>query len=536
MSDSKFRVLVTDRIPPSGLEPLLDDDRFEVELAGEWKAAQPDRFREELGRAHGIIVRSGTRVDRPLLEAATELQVVGRAGVGVDNIDLAAATERGIAVLNAPAGNTVSAAELTMALILAVARRIPGAERSVRDGEWTRSRFGGVELRGKTLGLIGSGRIGGEVGRRARAFDMSVVAYDPYLTDDRAAELGFERVELESLLLRADVVSLHVPLTEQTRGMVGSAELAAMKPSAFVVNVARGGVVDEDALADALEKGEIAGAALDVFGEEPLPEGSPLRSAPNLVLTPHLGASTTEAQEMVALEISGAVRLALVEGDLSRALNAPAVGGEALRRMRPLLDLGRRLGRLACGLAPGGIEAVEVRYAGTDGEAVRPLSNHVLMGLLGTILGHDQVNFVNAVHLAEVRGIDVSTHRLASRSDYTDFVEVVVRAEGGDIRLAGALLGDRHPRIVRIDDYHVDVAPGGSLLVLKNRDVPGVIGEVGTLLGSMRLNIAEYHQARLSEGGEALAAVAVDGRVDRSLIRSLMELPEVTGAWVVDLG
>jgi D-3-phosphoglycerate dehydrogenase len=526
------RVVVADRVSESGLRALLDDDAFEVILGHE---LAPEELRSALADAEGLVVRSRTQVGRELLEAAPRLVVVGRAGVGVDNIDLEAATERGVAVLNAPAGNTVSAAELAMALILSVVRKIPAAERSVREGRWERSRFAGVELRGRTLGLVGAGRIGGEVARRARPFGLRIVAYDPFLTEERARDLGVERSTLEELLQRADIVSLHVPLTDQTRGMIGPDELARLKPDAFLVNAARGGVVDEEALAAALSEGRLAGAALDVYDAEPLPEDSPLRSAPNLVLTPHLGASTAEAQELVAEEIADAVRAALLHGDLSRALNAPAVGGEKLRKLRPVFELGERIGRLATALSPGGTEGIEVRYHGSMDEALRPLASHVLKGFLGEIVGRDQVNFVNAPYLADVRGIGVATHHLARRTDYTEFVEVLVTAEGGKLRLAGALLGEGHPRIVRIDDYHVDVTPEGSVLVLRNRDVPGVIGQVGTALGSLGINIAEYHQARLSEGGEALAAVAIDGSIPRETVRELESLSDVIEARAADL-
>jgi len=533
MSGEPLTVVVSDRMAESGLAPLISDERFRVELAADWKKEDPDRFREVLSKACGLIVRSSTQVDRDLLDLAPGLQVIGRAGVGVDNIDIEAATERGVAVLNAPSGNTVSAAELTMALILAVARRIAGADRSVRGGRWDRSSFAGVELRGKTLGLLGAGRIGSEVARRAKAFGMSVLVHDPYLTEARADELGIGLVDLPKLLSNSDILSLHVPLTDQTRGLLGREQLEAMKPGSFLVNVARGGVVDEEALADAVEGGHLAGAALDVYAQEPLAEGSRLRGLEKVVLTPHLGAATAEAQELVALEIAGAVRSAILDGDLSRALNAPAISGDALRKLRPVFELGRRLGRLACALTPGGLDAVEVNYAGAASEALRPLASYVLVGLLEPIVGG--VNFVNATHLAEVRGIDVSTRTLARRSDYSEFVEVITHSGNTTVRLAGVLLGDQHPRIVRIDDYHVDVTPRGTLLVLRNRDVPGVIGKVGSLMGSMKLNIAEYHQARLSEGGEALAAVAVDGRVDSALIGNVLELPEITGAWVIDL-
>jgi len=530
---SRFTVLVTDRVSVSGLQPLLADDRFEVVAVDD--SADP-AFLETLPRVHGLVVRSATKVRAELLEQAPALRVVGRAGVGVDNIDLAAATGRGVAVLNAPAGNTVSAAELTMALMLSMVRRVPAADASVRVGEWARARFKCHELRGRTLGLIGAGRIGSEVALRARAFGMDVVAYDPYLTDERAQRIRVERATLDEVIARADVLSLHVPLTDDTRGMIDARALERMKPGAYVVNVARGGVVDEGALARALEEGRLAGAALDVYTTEPLPEDSPLRTAPNLVLTPHLGASTAEAQELVAHEIAEAVRAALAEGDLSRALNAPAIGAEALRLLSPLFELGRRLGRLACTLAPGGIQGVEVRYAGGSDEALRPLSQYVLMGLLENVLGTRWVNFVSAGHLAQQRGIGVARTALARRTDYTEFVEVRVTAERGPLRLAGALIGDHHARVVRVDDYHVDVVPAGTLLILRNRDVPGVIGRVGTILGDHGLNIAEYHQARRSRGGEALAAVSVDGDVDVAVRDALMALDEVSEAWVVALG
>jgi D-3-phosphoglycerate dehydrogenase len=528
----RFKVLVADGVSESGLQPLLENGSFEVAQGGSGLEA----LAAELADAHALIVRSQTKVNRALLEKAPKLQVVGRAGVGVDNIDLGAATERGIAVLNAPAGNTVSAAELTMALILSAARHISAADQSVRAGEWKRAKFGGMELRGKTLGLVGAGRIGGEVGNKAQAFGMRTLAYDPYLTDERAHELGLERAPLEEIIRRADVLSLHVPLTDQTRGMLGAEQLASMKKGAILVNVARGGVVDEAALADALTRGHLGGAALDVYDEEPLGKESPLRGAPNIVLTPHLGASTTEAQELVSVEISKAVADALLHGDLSRALNAPAIGGEAFRRLKPLLDLARDLGRLASVLVSGGIRSVEVRYAGAATEGVNALSAYTLMGLLDVILGDDQVNFVNAPWLAKQRGIGVSQQQLARRTDYTEFLELLVRVEGGQqTRVAGALLGDRHPRVVRIDDYHVDVDPRGTLLVIKNRDVPGVIGKVGTLLGEAGLNIAGYHQARLTQGGDALAAVALDGRVDREVIAKLKSMPEIKDARVVGL-
>jgi len=530
----RFIVVAADKISASGLEVLTSDERFDVRAGGDW---DKKRLYRELASADALIVRSSTTVDEELLEAAPRLQVIGRAGVGVDNIDLEAATARGIPVINAPAGNTVSAAEHTMALILAVARRVPSADRSIRDGEWDRSRFAGTELRGKILGLIGAGRIGGEVVKRARAFGMRVIAYDPYLTPERAARLGVVRVEFGELISRADVITLHLPLTSATEGLIGREELAAMKPTALLVNVARGGIVDEDALAAALEAGELAGAALDVFAEEPLPEDSSLRSAPGIVMTPHLGAATVEAQELVASEIAHGIRAALLEGDLSQAVNAPAIGGTAMRRLRPLLDLGRKVGRVAGGLSDGGLRRIDVRMAGARDEALRPLCAAVLAGVLAHVVGEDHVNYVNAHHITEARGIQVASSLVPARQDYSEFIEIVVEAEGGRVRIAGALLGEtQHPRIVGIDDFELTVQPQDNLLVLRNNDVPGVIGKVGTLLGDHEVNIAEYVQARGSTRGVALAAVCVDGDVSPALMAALRAVPEILDARVIPLG
>ncbi len=532
-SSDRWTVLVTDKVSDSGLEVLYADARFEVLKIDDSGSGD---FADAIQRAHGLIVRSATKVDGAMLDQAADLRVIGRAGVGVDNIDLEAATARGVAVLNAPAGNTVSAAELTMALILSTMRRVAAADASMRSGAWARSNFKGVELRGRTLGLVGAGRIGGEVARRCRAFGMNVLAYDPFLTSARADELHVERVELGEVLAASDVVSLHLPLTDSTRNLIDDAAIESMKDGAFLINVARGGIVDERALSAALESGKLAGAALDVFENEPLEDGSPLRAAPNLVLTPHLGASTAEAQELVAGEIAGAVLHALADGDLSPALNAPAVAGATVQALEPLFRLGESLGHLSAELTPGAVQRIEVRYAGVWDEALEPLTAHVLVGLMRCVLGAEAVNFVSAEFLAKERGIGVARTRLSATSDYSEYIEVALKGERGDLTLAGALLGDQHPRIVRIAEYRVDVVPSGTLLVLKNDDVPGVIGRVGTILGDHEINIAGYHQSRLSRGGQALAAVAVDGEVTPTVRETLLDLPEVSRAVVVKLG
>ncbi len=531
-ASTKLRILVADGVSPEGLSPLTADDRFDVIFAEGWSR---ERFLQELASAEGLVVRSATRVDEDLLEAASRLRVVGRAGVGVDNIDLEAATRRGVPVLNAPEGNTISAAELTFALLLAMARHVVAADRSVRVGEWSRSRFGGQELRGKSLGLVGLGRIGAEVASRAQAFGMRVMAFDPYLSLERAEALNVDLLELGLLLELSDFVSLHVPLTPSTAGMIGREELARMKPSAMLVNVARGGLVDEGALAEALAAGGLAGAALDVYGNEPLSSDSPLRQAPNIVFTPHLGASTREAQDLVATEIATAVRDALLEGDLTRAVNAPALSGETLRSLRPLLDLGEKLGRLVFATSDQGMSGLEVRYGGEEPGSLRPLVASVMVGLLRDVIGGDHVNFVNAPHLAAERGIHLTSSSSGPHPVYGEYVEVTARAASRTTQAGGALLGRQHARILQIDGYRVNIVPEGTLLVLRNRDVPGVIGKVGTVMGEHGLNIASYTQARRTAGGEALAAISVDGPVPQEVVDALAEIAEVHDARVARL-
>lgn len=526
----RLRVLLADKIPASGLAPL-QDDRFELIDSTGLEGAE---LREALQGVDGVVIRSTTTIDRASLPDNGRLRVIGRAGVGVDNIDVEAATERGIAVFNAPSGNTISAAELTLALILAVMRKVPAADRSMRQGGWDRKQFRGAELHGKTLALVGAGRIGSEVARRARVFGMRIVAYDPFLQEERARQLGIEILPLDQALAQGDVISLHVPLTDATANLLDRERLALIRPNAVVVNAARGGVIDEDALVEAVREGRLAGAALDVFNDEPLPPDHPFRSLENVVLTPHIGAATKEAQHNVAFEVAEAVRDALLEGDFSRAVNAPAVGGALMQELAPLMELARRLGQLGRGLAPT-VEAVEVRYAGEhQEEALRPLTAAAMVGVLADVVGRGGVNLVNALHLAESRGIQISRMLLEADADYSEHLELRIAGGGMETRVAGALRG-RDPRVVRIDAYPVDLRPEGVLLVLRNRDVPGVIGRVGSLLGGVGVNIAEYHQGRLEAGGEALAAVAVDGRLSPEVIGSLRELPEVISVRQVEL-
>lgn len=517
------RVVIADPLSTEGLDLLGAADELEVvDVSSEGREA----LEEALGDAEGLIVRSGTQVDGPLLDVAQHLEVIGRAGVGVDNIDMRAATRRGVAVINAPGGNTSSTAELAFALLLAAARRVAEADRSVREGRWDRKALRGRQLQGNTLGVIGAGRIGTEVARRAHAFGMRILAYDPYLSSERAADERIERVELDELLERADFVTVHVPLTEQTRGMIGVAEIARMKPTATLINAARGGIVDERALAVALQQRKLGGAALDVYETEPLPGEHPLREAPNLVMTPHLGAATVEAQREVALEIAKRVRDALVAADLTSALNVPQIDPKERARLEPLLELGRRLGVVLSALTDGRCERLEVRYAGSMRRVLRLLAAACLEGYLRSTVA-SPLNLVNALAVADERSIDVARVRRRRIADYANYVELTATGGPREQVVGGALLEEGHRRLTRVGRFHVDAMPRGNLVLVKNRDMPGVIGEVGSCLGEAEVNIAEYHLARTEAGGEALGVVRTDAPLSKELLEELSGLPSV---------
>ena len=531
-SRGALRVVVADALSDAGMELLAGAEGLEVvDRAGEPREV----LAEALSDAVALIVRSTTTVDAELMDAAPRLRVVGRAGVGVDNIDVEEATRRGIAVLNAPGGNTRSTAELAFGLLLAAARNIPAGDRSIRDGRWDRGALRGTQLHGKRLGVIGAGRIGSEVAARARAFGMSVAVHDPYLARERAADMGVELLGLDDLLASSDVVTLHAPLTDETAGMIGVPELGSMKETAILVNAARGGLVDEEALARALTEGRLAAAAVDVFTREPLPGDSPLRDAPNLVMTPHLGAATDEAKEEVAVEIAESVRDALLEGELRTALNAPGMEASQRNRVEPVLELGRRLGLLLSEVAGRRCRELAVRYAGAYDGILRPLAASVAEGFLAPTVDRP-LNLVNSLYLASERGIDVTRSRTRESADYANYVELAADTGQGEVVVGGALLGEGHPRIVRIGDFHVDTVPRGTLLIVRNRDVPGVIGEVGTRLGAAGVNIAEYHQARRDVGGDALAVVTVDGVVPAGVLEEIRGLEAVGSVRQVRFG
>lgn len=531
-----WRVVVADRVAKSGLDLLAQTPDIEVvDVAG-----KPAELEKTIAGAHALIVRSETRVTSSLMARAPNLRVVARAGTGVDTIDVPAATRLGIAVMNTPGANTVSAGEHAMGLLLALVRRISDAAAAMKRGEWDRKRFEGTELRGKTMGVIGLGRIGAHVAQLARAFGMQVVGHDPYLPPERATELHVRLLSIEQLLRTADVVTLHVALTDQTQHLIDGNRLKLMKPTGVLINTARGELVDEAALAEAVKEKRIGGAAIDVFATEPLPADSPLRALDRVILTPHLAASTAEAQERVATEICVAVREALVAGDLSMALNVPGMGGDILRRLAPLLDLARRLGRLAVALADGPAKAVEVAYGGREEGAQRPVLVSALEGLLSAT-NAGKVSLVNAQVLAEEKGIQLGMRQGAPDPGFETSIGVKVDTARGRVRVAGALIGDSHGRVIRIDDYHVDISPVGWMLVVRNRDVPGVIGKVGSALGSAGINIASYHQARRSAqpgaaSGDALAAINVDQALTNGVLDKLQALPDVVDVRLANFG
>jgi D-3-phosphoglycerate dehydrogenase len=520
------RVVVADRLAENGLKMLAESPPPGIEVVN--VAGKPrEELMQALASAQALIVRSETRVTADLMNAAPQLRVIARAGIGVDTIDVNAATRRGVAVMNAPGANTVSAAEHAFALLLGLVRRVPWAAESMRKGDWDRKKFEGTELRGKTIGIVGLGRIGGHVAGIARAFGMTVIGHDPYLLPERATELQVKLLPLDQLLRTADVVTLHVALTEQTRHLINADRLATMKKTAVLINTARGELVDETALAAAIANKAIAGAAVDVFSQEPLPADSPLRGLERVILTPHLAASTAEAQDRVSTEICAAVRDALLSGDLSMAINVPGISGDVLRRAAPLLVLARRLGRLAQALAEGGgpVTSVEVEYGGKDEAAARPVLIAALEGLLsGMAVG--PVSLVNAQVIAEERGIRLSRKTSTAEPGFETSVAVLVETAQGRSRVVGAPVGTSG-RVIRIDDYLVEVAPEGWMLVIKNRDVPGVIGRVGTVIGEAGVNVASWHQARNGVGGQALAAITLDQPVGDAVRQRIAALPDI---------
>lgn len=527
----KWRVLVSDKMSEEGLAVLRNSPGLELVVK---TGLEPEALQVEIAEADALMVRSATQVTAELIAAAPRLAVIGRAGVGVDNIDIEAATKRGVVVCNSPEGNTIAAAEHTVALMLALARNIPAAATSTAAGEWKRSAFLGVELLNKTLGIVGLGKIGGEVAARALAFGMKVIGNDPFLTPERAERLGVELVELDDLFAQADFISLHIPSTKDTQRLINCETIAKMKPSVRIINCSRGPVIDEAALTQALKDGRIAGAGLDVFDKEP-PVGSPLLDAPNVVLTPHLGASTEEAQLKVAVDVAQQI-VDVLEGRPARsAVNVIPVSPDAMRAIEAYLPLAEKLGRLQGQLAEGPIRSVELIYAGgIANEDCRLLTRSFLRGLLAPVID-EPVNLVNASIVAQNRGLRVVESNSRQPEDYTSLITARVSADGRDRVIAGTLFGRREPRIVRFDDYRVDFSPRGHMLVARHTDQPGMIGWVGSLLGEHAINIAGMHVGRQRPGGLAVMVLELDGAVPEDVQTALRQVSGIETVQCVEI-
>jgi D-3-phosphoglycerate dehydrogenase len=525
------KVLICDPLAPQGLEILERAPGLQVVKA---PGPAPGALLEAASDVEGLIVRSGTKVTAELIEAAPRLRVIGRAGIGVDNVDVATASQRGIVVTNTPEGNNVTTAEHALALLVSLARHIPQATASMKAGKWEKNRFQGVELYNRTLGVVGLGNIGRIVAERARGLGMRVVAADPYLAPEMAQKLDVELLPLDALLERADAITLHVPRTKETTGLLDRERLARVKPGVLLVNAARGGIVDEAALLEALESGRVAGAALDVFEKEPPPPDHPLVAHERVICTPHVGASTEQAQLNVSIAVAEQVRDYLLHGTVRNAVNVPSISPELLEQVRPYLALGEKLGRFQGQLCPGAIEEIEIEYAGEVAELrVAAITVAVLKGLLESVT--ERVNMVNAPLIAQEHGIRVVESKTSRPFDFASTITTRVRG-CVDRLIAGALFHGNQPRIVRVDDFMLEAIPEGPTILLHNHDQPGVVGRVGMLLGDAGINISRMQLALVRERAEAAMLVNVDAMPSDAVMEQLRSLPHMIAAQLVDLG
>jgi D-3-phosphoglycerate dehydrogenase len=514
------RILISDKMSPEGLSYFTGREGFEIiynpEITMEELAAQ-------IGDYDALVIRSRSRVTRATLDRPGKLKIIGRAGAGVDNVDVEAATERGVIVMNTPGGNTLSTAEHTISMMLSLARRIPFADRTMHEGKWEKSGIMGVEMFEKTLGIVGVGKIGREVATRMRAFGMDVLVYDPFLTEEAAAQMGVTLADVDTIVEKADVLTVHCPLNNETRGIIGAARLAKMKPTALVVNCARGGIIDEEALFNALKEKKIAGASLDVYSQEPLPADHPFRSLTNVVLTPHLAASTAEAQEKVARDIALQIFEALGDGQIRNAVNAPSLDAKTYEKMRPVLDLAERLGKFLVQFAKPAVKQLDITYSGTATEySTKPITTALVKGFLERSVS-ESVNAVNALYLAKQLGIKINEIRSSHTDDvFSGLVTVKSTSDSGQVNeISGTLYQSRFPRLVVVNGKRVDATPQGEMLVLENKDVPGIIGLIGTILGKQGINIAAMNWGRIAPGGDALTVINVDQSVSDGVLQEL---------------
>lgn len=517
-----MKVLISDNISTKGVE-ILKKAGLDVDVKTGMK---PEELVAVIGDYHGLAVRSATKVTAKIIDAATNLKVIGRAGSGLDNVDLTAATKKGIVVMNAPGGNTITTAEHTFSLMCAMARQIPQATASMREGKWEKKRFMGVELFNKTLGVIGIGNIGSQVARRAQAFAMNVIAYDPFLSEEKAKDMGVEKVALEELYRRSDFITIHTPITAETRNMINKDTIKIMKNGVRIINCARGGIVNEKDLYDALVEGKVAGAALDVFEKEP-PENNPLLTLDNVISTPHLGAATKEAQENVAIAIAEQIADYLVQGTIRNAVNFPSIPADQVARLQPYINLSEKLGLFSAQIFEGGVTEITIEYRGEASEInTAPVKIAAIKGFLSPIL-EETVNFVNAPLIAKERGIEVKETKSADAGDYQSMIALRIKAKDKESYVTGTLFSRKDPRIVSVDGFKIEIVPEGELLFIHNNDKPGVIGNIGTLLSKNNINIARMQFGREAPGGRAISVVTIDSPATPGILDEIKSLPNV---------
>ena len=527
-----MKILISDSMSSKAVEILKSTPGLEVDVI---TGLKPEELKAKIKDYHGLVVRSATKATAEILEAAENLKVIGRAGTGVDNVDTVVATRRGIVVMNTPGGNTVTTAEHAVSMLMALARKIPQATASMRRGEWEKKKFEGTEVTGKTLGILGVGNIGSVVANRAQGLKMNVIAYDPFISAEAADKLGIALVSLDDLYKKSDFISVHVPLTNETKNLVNAEAFKKMKKGVKIINCARGGIVCEKDLADAIREKIVSGAACDVFEKEPVPADNPLLQMEEVILTPHLGASTFEAQENVAIAIAEQIADYLTTGTIRNAVNVPSIPAELLGALNPYISLGEKLGSFQGQILKGALEEISVEYSGdVVGYDVAPITIACLKGILDQVL--DQyVNFVNAPFVAKERGRKVVEMKSSRTTDFASSITIKVKTKEKESVIEGALFGKKEPRIVRIDSFFLDAVPEGYLLLLHNEDKPGVIGNVGTLLAANNVNIARLHLGRQSVGGEAVSVWNIDTPPSKGMLEKILKLPHMINASVVEL-
>lgn len=523
-----MKILVSDPVSPQGIEILQKEFTVDVRTK-----LPPEELIRIIPEYDALVVRSETKVTKEVIEAAVNLKAIGRAGVGVDNIDVEAATQKGIIVMNAPEGNTIAATEHTVAMMMAMTRNIPQAYSSMKQGEWQRSKFTGVEVRGKTLGIVGLGRIGTGVAKRAIAMEMNIVAYDPFITTERAKALGIELKELDDVFAKADFITLHLPLTPETKNLVNQDAFAKMKKGVRIINCARGGVINEQDLAAAIEKGIVAGAAIDVFEKEPVSPDNPLLKSDKVVVTPHLGASTQEAQVGVAVDVAHGIIAALKGEPVATAVNMAPIPAHVLERIKPFFNLAEKMGCLAVYMADGRIDSIQVEYHGEITEVdTKMLTTAMVKGVLNPVL-QETVNYVNAPGIAKMRGIKVTEIKNKHTADFADLITLKINSDKGQHTIGGTLFG-QEGRIVAIDGHRVDVDPSGWLMISPHINRPGIIGKVGTILGQENINIASMQVGRTSIEGTNIMALGVDANIPSEVLAKIKAVDGIFGAKLVN--